>query len=115
MKRETHTIDAEGKVLGRLAVEVAILLRGKQKPDFAPQKDGGDSVLIKNVDKMKLTGKKMSQKKYYSHSGYLGGIKGVPLEKMFETDPKRVLKKAVRGMLPNNKLRQEQIKRLKFQ
>ena len=114
MKRETQTIDATGKVLGRLATEVANLLRGKQKPDFAPYKDSGDFVVVKNVDKLKFTGKKMEQKKYYRHSGYLGGLKEIPLKKLFQKDAAAVLKRAVWGMLPKNKLRSKMIKRLKF-
>jgi large subunit ribosomal protein L13 len=114
MKRETYTIDATGKVLGRLATEIAVLLRGKHKPDFAPYKDIGDYVLVKNVEKIKLTGKKMEQKKYYRHSGYLGGLKEIPLKKLFKENSKEVLKKAVWGMLPKNKLRSKMIKRLKF-
>jgi large subunit ribosomal protein L13 len=114
MQRETHTIDAAGKVLGRLAAEVALLLRGKRKADFAPYKDVGDIVVVKNVDKLKFTGKKLAQKKYYSHSGYLGGLKEITLEKLFAKDPAGVFKKAVMGMLPKNKLRSEMIKRLKI-
>lgn len=114
MKRETHTIDASGKILGRLSTEIAFLLRGKHKPDFAPNKDIGDFVVVKNVDKVKLTGKKFDQKVYYHHSGYLGGLKATPLKKVFERNPGKVLKKAVFGMLPKNKLRVKQIKRLKM-
>ena len=114
MKRETHTIDATGKVLGRLAVQIALLLRGKDKTGFAPYKDEGDFVVIKNVDKIKFTGKKMGQKQYFHHSGYLGGMKAIPLEKLFEQRPEEVLKIAVFGMLPKNKLRSVMIKRLKF-
>lgn len=115
MDRNTHTIDATDKVLGRLATEIATLLRGKQKPDFAPYKDIGDFVVVKNVEKIKLTGKKKEQKKYYHHSGYLGGLKEVSLEKIFKRDPGEILKRAVYGMLPKNKLRAKQIKRLKFE
>ena len=114
VKRETHTIDATDKVLGRLATEIALLLRGKQKPGFVLYKDMGDFVAVKNVDKLKFTGKKIKQKKYYHHSGYLGGMKETPLEKLFEQRPQEVLKRAVFGMLPRNKLRSEMIKRLKF-
>lgn len=114
MEKKVHTIDAKDKVLGRLAVEIANLLRGKGKPDFAPNKDIGDEVLIENVDKIKVTGDKMNQKTYYSHSGYLGGLSSVSMKKLFEKDPKEVLRKAVLGMLPKNKLQAKQIKRLKF-
>jgi large subunit ribosomal protein L13 len=115
MERQTHTIDAENRVLGRLASGIAILLRGKQKPDFFPYKDMGDLVVIKNVGKMKITGRKMEQKIYYRHSGYMGGLKEVPLKKLFKENPAEVLRKAVYGMLPKNKLRERQIKRLKFE
>ncbi len=115
MERQKHTIDAEGKVLGRLAVEIAKLLRGKHRPDFLPRRDSGDFVTVKNVDKMKFTGKKMKQKVYYRHSGYLGGLKSTPLEKLFKKNPAQVLIKAVWGMMPKNKLRSQQIKRLKFE
>lgn len=115
MNRKTHTIDATGKVLGRLSTEIAVLLRGKQKSDFVPYRDMGDFVIVKNVSKLKITGKKMEQKKYFHHSGFLGGVKEVPLKKIFETNPAEVLRKAVFGMLPKNKLRAEQIKRLKFE
>ena len=111
--RQTYKIDATNKVLGRLAVEIAILLRGKNKPDFVPYKDMGDFVMVNNVDKIKVTGKKLDQKKYYRHSGYLGHLKEIPLRKVFEKDAGEALKRAVFGMLPNNKLRKEQIKRLK--
>ncbi len=114
MERKTHTIDATGKVLGRLAVQVAVLLRGKHKPDFAPHKDAGDFVVVKNIEKIKVTGKKFKQKIYYHHTGYLGGLKAVPFERLFEKDPTMVLRKAVFGMLPKNRLRAKMIKRLKF-
>lgn len=115
MKRQIHTIDATNKILGRLASEIAILLRGKQKPNFVPHKDMGDFVIVKNVDKIKITGKKIEKKKYFYHTGYLGGLKEIPLKKIFKENPAKVLKKAVYGMLPKNKLRAKQIKRLKFQ
>src|SRR4030042_2981013 len=99
MKRETHTIDATGKVSGRLATQIAVLLRGKQRPQFVPYLDMGDFVVVKNVEKMKFTGKKLLQKKYYHHSGYLGGLKEKPLGKLFLENPSEVLKKAVFGML----------------
>ena len=113
MERKTHTIDASGKVLGRLSTQIAILLRGKHKSNFQPNKDIGDFVIIENINKIKITGKKLEQKKYYRHSGYLGHLKEIPLEKLFIKAPAEVLKRAVRGMLPKNKLSKEQIKRLK--
>ncbi len=115
MKRETHTIDATGKILGRLASEIAVLLRGKHKPIFLPYKDIGDFVVVKNLDKLKFTGKKLEQKKYFRHSEYLGGVKIIPLKKLFRERPEEVLKKAVLRMLPPNRLRAKQIKRLKVE
>ena len=115
MEKETHTIDATGKVLGRLAAEIAVLLRGKHRPDFVLNLDMGDFVIVKNVAKLKITGKKMEQKKYFHHSGFLGGVKETPLKKIFKEKPQDILKRAVFGMLPKNKLRAEQIKRLKFE
>ncbi len=115
MERKTHTIDATDKVLGRVATKIAILLRGKHKKDFVPYKDMGDFVIVKNVDKLKITGKKLEQKKYYRHSGYLGGLKEISLKDLFKSKPEEVLRKAVYGMLPKNKLRAKQIKRLRFE
>jgi len=112
---KTHIIDASNKVLGRLATEIAILLRGKNKPDFVPNKDMGDFVAVKNINKIRLTGKKKEKKIYYHHTGYLGGLKEIPFEKLFEKNPGEVLRKAVFGMLPKNKLRAKQIKRLKIE
>jgi len=114
MERKTHTVDATNKILGRLASEVSLLLRGKHKSDFAPYKDMGEFVIVKNADKIRLTGKKMEKKKYFRHTGYLGGLKETPLKKIFKENPAEVLRKAVFGMLPKNKLRAKQIKRLKF-
>ncbi len=115
MERKTHTIDATDKVLGRLAVEIVILLRGKNKPDFVPYKDMGDFVVVKNVEKLKFTGRKIEQKKYFHHSKYLGGVKEVPLKKIFLKNPAEVLKKAGFGMLPKNRLRGKMIKKLKIE
>lgn len=115
MKRETHTIDASGKVLGKLAVEVAVLLKGKNKPDFQPNQDMGDFVIVKNAGKIEVTGKKYNKKIYYHHTGYLGGLKAVSYKKIFENNPGEVIRKAVYGMLANNKLKAIQIKRLKVE
>jgi large subunit ribosomal protein L13 len=114
MERKTHTIDAADKVLGRLASEIAILLQGKHKPDFLPYKDMGDFVIVKNVEKIRLTGKKIDQKKYYRHSGYLGHLKEIPIKKVLAQKPEEILKRAVAGMLPKNRLRKIRLKRLKF-
>jgi large subunit ribosomal protein L13 len=115
MKQETHTIDAADKILGRLATKIAILLQGKHKPDYQPQKDMGDIVIIKHVDKIKVTGKKAEQKKYIHHSDYMGGLKEIPFKRLFERKPSEILRIAVLGMLPKNKLRAKRIKRLKFE
>lgn len=115
-KRETHIIDADGKVLGRLAVQIAVLLRGKHKPDFAPYKDDGDFVVIKNSEKIKFTGKKFANKIYYRHTGYMGGLKRATMEEVYEKKgASQILRMAVFGMLTKNKLRAKQIKRLKFE
>ncbi|MCX6764403.1 MAG: 50S ribosomal protein L13 [Candidatus Nealsonbacteria bacterium] len=113
-KRKTHTIDADGQILGRLASQIALLLQGKNSPNYDPSQDMGDIVVIKNIEKIKVTGKKFDQKIYYHYSGYHGGLKRVPFSKLFEKRPSEVLRIAVLGMLPKNKLRAKRIKRLKF-
>lgn len=115
METKTHIIDAANKVLGRLAVEVSVLLRGKNKPTFAPHKNEGDFVIVKNIDKLRFTGKKLKQKKYYRHSGYIGSLKATSLEKLYKERPGEVLRRAVMGMLPKNRLRAKAIKRLKIE
>ena len=112
--KETYTIDATNKILGRLAVETAILLQGKNKPNYTPYLDEGDEVTIINTSKIKVTGKKSEQKKYYRHSGYPGGIKEISYKKLFEKDSNEVLRKAIYGMLPRNKLRAKMMNRLKL-
>jgi large subunit ribosomal protein L13 len=114
MERKLHKIDAEGKVPGRLASEIAILLHGKHRVDFQPDRDMGDIVEVSNYAKVKFTGNKMEGKKYYRHTGYIGGIKESTPKKKLEEDPKFVLWNAVFHMLPKNKLRKGMIKRLKF-
>lgn len=114
MDLKTYTIDATGRPLGRLASEIAVILIGKHKTDFVPYKDSGDVVLVKNIEKIKFTGKKLEQKKYYHYTGYPGGLKVKKLKELFEKTPKVVLIKAVNRMLPKNKLRKFRIKRLKF-
>lgn len=108
----THTIDAEGKVLGRLATEIATLLRGKNKVGFTFNQDHGDRVVIKNADKIVLTGNKATQKKYYRHSSYPGGLREISYKEMHELHPDRVIRLAVQNMLPNNRLRTGWLKRL---
>jgi len=115
IQRKTHIIDAKDEVLGRLATQIVILLRGKHKPDFLPYRDMGDIVIVKNVDKLKFTGRKLEQKQYFSHSPYVGGEKFTSLKILFKKNPSEVLKKAVFGMLPKNRLQIRMIKRLKFE
>ncbi len=112
---KTHTIDANNKVLGRLATEIAILIRGKHKPDFVLNKDMGDIVIVKNAAQMKITGKKLKNNVYRHYSGYPGGLKEVKMGELFEKNPGEVLRKAVYGMLPKNKLRAKCIKRLRIE
>ncbi len=114
MESKTHTIDATDKPLGRLASDIAIILQGKNKPDYEPYKEGSDFVSVKNIKNIKVTGKKMKEKIYYHHSGYPGGLKETTMEKIFKRNPGEILKKAVWGMLPKNKLRAKRIKRLKI-
>jgi large subunit ribosomal protein L13 len=116
IQRKIITVDADGKSLGRLAVEVAVLLRGKNKPDFVPYKDMGDTVVVTNVDKIKYTGNKLENKNYFRFTGYLGNLKKATLKEfLIKKGPKEVLRVAVMGMLCKNTLRDKQIKRLKFQ
>ena len=114
MERKLHKIDATDKVLGRLASEIAILLSGKHKVDYVPNKDNGDIVEVTNYDKIKVTGKKMDQKVYYKHSGYPGGLKETVMKKKMQEKPEFILWNAVYHMLPDTKLRKAKIKRLKF-
>lgn len=113
VQREWLLVDAEGKTLGRLASEIAKILRGKHKPTFTPHVDGGDFVVVINADKIRVTGDRLDSKKYYRHSGYMGGLKEISLRRMLETHPERVLELAVRGMLPKNRLGRKMFKKLK--
>jgi large subunit ribosomal protein L13 len=113
VERQWWLIDAEGVILGRLATKVAILLRGKNKPQYVDFMDTGDFVVVINAEKIKVTGKKLEQKKYYSHTGYPGGIKEKNLTELLEKKPEEVIRKAVWGMLPKNKLNRGIHKKLK--
>ncbi len=108
----THTIDANGKVLGRLATEIATLLRGKNKVGFTFNQDHGDRVVIKNAEKIVLTGNKATQKMYYRHSGYPGGLREITYAEMNKLHPDRVIRFAVQNMLPRNRLRTGWMKKL---
>jgi len=113
IEREWRVMDASGKTLGRLASEVARLLKGKHKPIYSPHLDVGDYVIIVNAAKVKVTGNKLTQKIYYRHSGYPGGLKSITLGRMMETHPTRVIEYAVKGMLPHNRLGAAMFKKLK--
>jgi large subunit ribosomal protein L13 len=113
IERRWHVIDAADVVLGRLATQVATLLRGKHKPIFAPHADTGDFVIIVNADKIALTGNKRRDKVAYRHSGYPGGLKRVGYEELLTTRPERAVRMAVKGMLPHNRLGRQVIKKLK--
>ena len=104
IKREWCVVDATDKTLGRLASELAFRLRGKHKPEFTPNMDTGDHMVVINAEKIKVTGKKLEDKIYYRHTGYIGNLKSINLGKLLDTHPERVLQKAVKGMLPRNPL-----------
>jgi len=113
VQRQWHVIDATDVVLGRLASQTAALLRGKHKAIFAPHVDTGDFVIIINADKVALTGAKLEQKMAYRHSGYPGGLRSIAYSELLEKDPRRAVEKAVRGMLPHNRLGRHMIRKLK--
>ncbi len=112
--RKWILVDAEGKVLGRLASYIAVRLRGKHLPTFTPHVDNGDFVVVINAEKVKLTGKKWDQKIYRRHSGYMGGLKEISARKMLQEHPERLLYYAVKGMLPKNRLSRKLLKKLKI-
>ena len=112
--RQWHVIDATDVVLGRLASHVAVLLRGKHKPIFAPHVDTGDFVIVVNAEKIQVTGNKLDQKRYYRHSGYPGGLRSRTLREQLDRRPTEVLRVAVKGMLPKNRLARQQITKLKI-
>ena len=111
--RQWHVIDAQDVVLGRLAVEVATLLRGKHKPTFAPHVDGGDFVVVVNAEKVALSGNKRTDKMAYRHSGYPGGLKSIAYGDLLEKDARKAIEKSVRGMLPKNRLGDQLLTKLK--
>jgi large subunit ribosomal protein L13 len=113
IEKNWYVVNAENKVLGRLAVEIASRLRGKHKPSFSTFIDNGDFIVVTNADKIKLTGAKWEDKIYYRHTGYMGGIKEINAEELMEKHPTRLLEKAVSGMLPKNKIGRAQFKKLK--
>jgi large subunit ribosomal protein L13 len=113
IQRDWLVVDAAGQTLGRLASEVARLLRGKHKPSYSPSTDVGDYVVVINAEKVEVTGRKLDQKTYYRHSGYPGGLKAITLRELLRRRPTRVIKYAVRGMLPRNRLGRRVFKKLK--
>src|SRR5919112_6654569 len=114
VERKWLLVDAEGKTLGRLASEIARLLRGKGKPHYTPHVDTGDFVIVVNAEKVHVTGNKLDQKRYYRHSGYPGGLRSRSLREQLDRRPEEVLRKAVKGMLPRNRLARQQITKLKI-
>lgn len=114
IKRDWYVVDASGQTLGRLATRIATVLRGKHKPIYTPHVDCGDFVIVVNADKVHVTGRKREQKFYYRHSGYPGGLKQISLRDQLERHPDRVIRFAVRGMLPKNRLGRQMIKKLKI-
>jgi large subunit ribosomal protein L13 len=112
--RDWYLVDAEGLTLGRLATQIADRLRGKGKPQYTPHIDTGDFVVVVNADKIAVTGNKLDSKMYYRHSGYPGGLRVRPLREQLERRPTEVLRKAVKGMLPRNRLAREQLTKLKI-
>ncbi len=113
LQKDWYVVDLEDKVLGRAATEIAQVLRGKHKAIFTPSVDTGDFVIVLNAEKVRLTGNKLSQKVYYRHSGYTGGLKSITAGEMLEKTPEELIKKAVKGMLPKNKLGRQMFKKLK--
>ena len=112
-QRDWYVVDAEGKTLGRLATQIANALRGKRKPEYTPHIDTGDFVVVVNAEKIVVTGKKLQDKRYYRHSGYPGGLRSRSLTEMLDRQPEEVIRKAVKGMLPRNRLARAQITKLK--
>jgi large subunit ribosomal protein L13 len=112
--REWYLVDAEGKTLGRLATQIADTLRGKRKPQYTPHVDTGDFVIVVNAEKIQVTGNKLDQKRYYRHSGYPGGLRSRTLREQLDRRPTEVLRVAVKGMLPKNRLARQQITKLKI-
>lgn len=114
IQRDWHLIDATDEVLGRLSTQIATLLRGKHKPTFTPSNDGGDFVVVINCEKIRIMGKKSDQKIYYHHTGYPGGIKATPYKMMLTKHPDRILRSAVKGMLPKNRMGRRLIGKLRI-
>jgi large subunit ribosomal protein L13 len=114
IERNWYLVDAQGKVLGRLATEIASILRGKKKPTFSPHLDNGDHVVVINAEKVVVTGKKSQGKMYYHHTGYPGGLRARTFDEVLARKPERILKQAVKGMLPHNRLGRQMLKKLRI-
>ena len=114
IERKWYWVDADGQVLGRAASRIAQILRGKHKPIWAPHLDVGDFVIVVNADKIRVTGRKAEQKRYYHHTGYPGGLKVTPYKRMKAKQPEFILREAVKGMLPHNRLGRKMLKKLKI-
>ena len=112
-QRDWYVVDAQGRALGRLATQIAETLRGKRKPEYTPHCDTGDFVVVVNAAKIKVTGSKLNDKLYHRHSGYPGGLRSRTLGEMLERRPEEVIRKAVKGMLPRNRLARQQLRKLK--
>ncbi|MBB70983.1 MAG: 50S ribosomal protein L13 [Legionellales bacterium] len=113
VKRDWYVVDAADKTLGRLASEIARRLRGKHKPEYTPHVDTGDYIIVINAEKVRVTGNKASQKTYYRHTGFPGGIKSMTYDKLMEKDPTQIMESAVKGMLPRNPLGRQMFRKLK--
>ena len=113
LQKDWYVVDLEDKVLGRTATEIARVLRGKHKAIYTPSVDTGDFVIVLNADKVRLTGNKMKNKEYYRHSGYIGGLTTITADKMLDKAPEELIRRAVKGMLPKNKLGRQMFKKLK--
>ena len=114
VKRDWFIIDVSGKILGRVATEIANRLRGKHKAEYTPHVDTGDYIIVTNAEKVAVTGRKFKEKNYYSHSGFPGGIKSISFDKLQKKDPARIIERAVKGMLPKNPLGREMYRKLKI-
>ena len=114
IEKKWYIVDASDKIVGRLATKIATILRGKHKPSFTPHVDTGDFVIVVNAEKVKFTGNKLDQKKYYKHTGYMGGIKETTAKDMIQKKPEEIIRHAVKGMLPKNRLGRKLLKKLKI-
>ena len=113
VRRDWYVVDATGKTLGRLSTEIALRLRGKHKPEYTPHVDTGDYIVVINAEKVRVTGNKLQDKMYHHHTGYIGNLKSVPLNKMLDEHPERVIEKAVKGMLPRGPLGRQMYSKLR--